>query len=91
MKEVIVNTMTEVYTFCENVKRLRKNLNLSKKTMSSMLGICVASLNKIENGSLPPRLSCEVLFRIQSAFGIPVYVLFSKNLSKLLTESKITK
>ena len=84
-----MNTTTEVYTFCENVKRLRKNLRLSKNAMSSILGICVASLNKIENGSLPPRLSCEVLFRIQSAFGIPVYVLFSKNLSKLLTESKI--
>lgn len=56
--------------FSENVKCIRKEAGLSQKEMAHMLGIGVSTLSKIENGVLPPRLSCSVLFRIQRHFGI---------------------
>lgn len=73
-----MNTQTEINTFCENVKRLRKYSRLSKEEMAKILGIGVASLGKIENVTLPPKLNCEVLFRIQAVFHIPVRMMLSK-------------
>ena len=58
------------FVFSENVKCIRKEAGLSQKEMAHMLGIGVSTLSKIENGVLPPRLSCSVLFRIQRHFGI---------------------
>ena len=56
--------------FSYNVMYLRKMNNISQKEMACILGIGVGSLNKIENGILPKRLSVDVLFRIHERFGI---------------------
>ncbi len=56
--------------FIHNVKWLRKHYCLSKKSMAMFLKIGVGSLNKIENGEIPPRLSVEILFNIYNHFGI---------------------
>lgn len=65
-----MNDKTELLIFCENVKRLRKIHKLSKKEMAKKLGIEVKSLSLIESGTLPPRLSCKVLFRICYYFKV---------------------
>lgn len=60
------------------VKRLvllRKQTGLSKKEMAQILEISVSTLNKIEKGELPPRLSVEILFHIQERFKIPPHEL----------------
>ena len=38
--------------------------------MSAILGIGINSLNKLEQGLLPPRLSLKALLRINDYFGI---------------------
>ena len=62
--------MDEIILFCENIKRLRKREKLSKKEMAKVLGISVKSLNLLENGQIPPRLSCKILFAVHRQFGI---------------------
>ncbi len=44
----------------ENVKRLRKQAKINKKTFALMVGIGRPFLNKIENGAADPRLSVVV-------------------------------
>ena len=61
---------------CQNIKFLRQKHKLTKTQMSNILGISIRTLNRIENGILPSRISCEVLFRIQSNFGIRARELF---------------
>lgn len=56
--------------FMHNVSYIRKHYGLSKKKMAELLDIGVGSLNKIENGEIPPRLSVEILFNIYDNFGI---------------------
>lgn len=56
--------------FTYNVSYLRKHYGLSKKKMAELLDIGVGSLNKIEMGELPPRLSVEILFNIYNNFGV---------------------
>lgn len=56
--------------FVYNVTWLRKHYGISKKKMAALLGIGVGSINKIENGELPPKLSIDIIFNIQSCFGI---------------------
>ncbi len=60
----------ETRIFCENVKYLRAVNELSKSEMAQILGISVKSLTSIEEGVVPPRLSCDVVFKIQDRFGI---------------------
>ncbi len=71
-----MSTEPEIKAFCKNVKALRETFNLSKKSMSNILGIGISSLNKIESGVLPPRLNCDVLFRIYAIFKVPPSKLF---------------
>ena len=67
---------SDAIILCQNIKFLRQKHNLSKTQMSNILGISIQTLNRIENGILPSRISCEVLFRIQSNFGIRARELF---------------
>ena len=72
-----MENLSDIQILCQNIKSLRQKHNLSKKEMSQILGIGMKTLNQIENGILPPRMSCEPLFRIQSHFGIRPQQLFS--------------
>ena len=60
----------EIHLFCANVKALRQREKLSKKEMAKRLGIGVGSLTKIESGTLPPRLTCNVLIKLHTCFGV---------------------
>jgi DNA-binding XRE family transcriptional regulator len=60
----------EIMAFCENVRYVRKKNGLSKKEMAKKLGIGVKSLELIESGSLPPRMSVRVVYMIYENFGI---------------------
>jgi len=67
MKTTKQNTID---TFTHNVVFLRKTNHISKKRMAKILGISIYSLNQIEKGLLPPKLSVEVLFKIRSYFHV---------------------
>ncbi len=60
----------ELKIFAENVAHLRRRHGLSKKDMAKLLGIGMCSLNKLEKGEFPPRLTVEVNMRIYLYFGI---------------------
>ena len=57
--------------FMHNVAFLRKTLGLTRCEMEKRLKITTASLEKLENGTMPPKMSMKVLSRIWDAFGIP--------------------
>lgn len=59
--------------FMYNVAWLRKHHGLTKREMANIMHIGTESLNKLENGLLPPRMSIEVFFFIQDHFGISPY------------------
>jgi DNA-binding XRE family transcriptional regulator len=75
-----MNKETEIMIFCENIKSIRKTNKLSKKEMAKLIDIGTKSLTLIENGRLPPKLGCDVLFEIQKEFGIAPKTMFSKNM-----------
>ena len=66
--------------FFYNIVWLRKHYGLSKKEMAHKLHIGLWTLNKIERGELPPRLSCDVVFSAHRNFGIRCSDLFSRRL-----------
>ena len=68
----------EIQAFCKNVKGLRVKYNLTKKRMSSLLGIGIKTLNKIEEGILPARLSAGVIIKVSITFEISPSQLFSE-------------
>lgn len=61
---------SELIKFTKNVAKLRKKHNLSKTRMCNILKISIYSLNKIEKGIIPKKLSLEIVFRIKKHFGI---------------------
>jgi len=72
----VIDMHKDVENFCKNIKLIRETHNLSKKKMAECCGISVYSLNKIEQGILPPRLSYKVLVRLHNNFGIDLDSLF---------------
>lgn len=70
----------ETATFLHNITYLRKRDGLSKQNMAKILGIGLASLNLIENGQLPPRLSANIIFCVHEHFGILPKDQFTKRL-----------
>ena len=73
---------TEIEIFCNNIVFLRKQYGLSKRKMAEMLHIGVNSLNSIENGRLPPRISIDIFFRVWEVFGIKPGEQLENDLSK---------
>ena len=73
----------EQHIICQNILLLRMIHGLTKKKMSQILGISISSLNKIEQGKLPPRLSVSVIFRICEYFGISP---FSQSLDSFVVQ-----
>lgn len=63
-----------------NITGLRKHYGCSKKQMAHLLGIGIGTLNKIEAGIIPPRLTVEIVFIISREFHIEPSVLFSVDL-----------
>lgn len=77
-------TVAEMYeTFCWNIRYLRDRDRLTQKEMAALLGISVSTLRKLESGGPIPRVSCEILFRIEDAFGVSPGTLLDKPLLKM--------
>ncbi len=64
---------------CENITQIRQIHKLSKTEMAKRLQICTASLNKIERGELPPRITLDLFDHIEKEFGISLGQLIQKN------------
>lgn len=82
MKE---NNQSEWKIFSYNVRFIRMRYNIPKKEMAKKLGIGIKSLDKIEDGEMPQRLSVEIFFRIRNIFGIQP----KKQLEKYLTHEDL--
>ena len=65
-----MTTGEEAHIFCENVKYLRSVNNLSKTAMAKKMGVCRKTLESIEYGIIPEKITCKVLFNIYTNFGI---------------------
>ena len=63
--------------FLENVKRLRDQYALSKKKMAGIMDVSIYTINKIERGELPPKMSVTVVFNLEKYFGIAASELVS--------------
>ena len=55
---------------CSNVKAIRTSAKIGVEEMAQKLGITVSELESIECGLMPKSVTVEILFRIQTHFGI---------------------
>lgn len=62
--------LDELKIFVHNVVWLRKHSGFSKRVMADIIGVSIKTLNKIENGEVPPNLNVRILFNIQEFFDI---------------------
>ena len=58
----------ELKIFTENIKFLRQKASFTQSQMAELLNISIGSLEKLESGVIPKRLSVEVVFKIMSVF-----------------------
>ena len=65
-----MGTENDIRIFCENIRNLRNEEKLSKTRMAKILGISIKTLTQIENGIVPNRVTCRLLFRIYDNFKI---------------------
>ena len=70
----------DVEIFLYNIAWIRKNRGISKRKMSKILKINVRTLDKNENGILPPKLNANIILEIYCNFGVSPSMQFSKKL-----------
>ena len=69
----------EIQILLQNIKYLRETNGLSKKEMSRVLGISVLTLNKMEQGIMPPSVGVDIVFRLSEKFNIKPCDLFKNS------------
>lgn len=63
-------TENELKNFTHNVVYLRKEYGYSKSKMSKILNIGIGSLNKLEKGEVPQRMTIKPIINVWKHFGI---------------------
>lgn len=69
----------DLETFGTNILALRKKHNLTQRQMARKLHIGVLSLRRLEHGTIPPRMTVEVLYYIYKEFGVSANHMFQEN------------
>ena len=59
-----------IQILCENICRARKESAMSQKQLADIMGISVATLKKLENGEVPPRMKVTAILRFCKQFGL---------------------
>lgn len=74
--------VSELKTFCENVKSLRISHNLTEKEMAKIAGISVATLMQIENLDMPDTVTVEIIYNLHKHFHIHPKNLFVEGMGE---------
>ena len=61
---------SEFNNFCENVKKLRIENNLTKKAMAEKLNVTTRTIRMLENHQIPVTLTVEFVFKIIRTFNV---------------------
>ena len=75
-----MSVSTDIQSFCNNVKSIRKKYSLSEKSMAMLMGICEEDLLEIESGRLPDGVTVQTLFRLHNVFNMPMDSFFTAHL-----------
>ena len=65
-----INRKEQFKILCSNVKSIRTSAKIGVEEMAQKLGITVSELEAIESGVIPESVTVEILFRINTHFGI---------------------
>lgn len=60
----------EFNNFCENMKKLRIENNLTKKAMAEKLNVTTRTIRMLENHQIPVTLTVEFVFKIIRTFNV---------------------
>ncbi len=60
----------EFNNFCNNIKKLRIDNNLSKKAMAEKLNVSTRTIRMLENHQIPRTLTIEVVLSTMRAFNV---------------------
>lgn len=60
----------EFNNFCENLKKLRIENNLTKKAMAEKLDVTTRTIRMIENHEIPTTLTVEFVYKVIRTFNV---------------------
>ncbi len=60
----------EFNNFCENMKKLRIENNLTKKAMAAKLNVTIRTIRMLENHQIPATLTVEFVFKVIRTFNV---------------------
>ena len=60
----------EFNNFCENMKKLRIENNLTKQAMAEKLNVTTRTIRMLENHQIPVTLTVEFVFKIIRTFNV---------------------
>ncbi len=78
----MTSTGEELDNLLYNIAWLRRTEGLSKREMAKRLGVGRKTLDLMERGEVPPRLSASVIFAVEKRFGVGRSALLSRRLGE---------
>ena len=78
----MLSTGEELDNLLYNIAWLRRTGGLSKREMATRLGVGRKTLDLMERGEVPPRLSASVIFAVEKQFGVSRSALLSHRLGQ---------
>ena len=60
----------EFNNFCDNLKKLRVENNLTKKAMAEKLEVTPRTIRMLENHEIPPTLTVEFVYKVIRTFNV---------------------
>ncbi len=60
----------EFNNFCENMKKLRIENNLTKKAMAEKLNVTTRTIRMVENHEIPTTLTVEFVYKVIRTFKV---------------------
>lgn len=60
----------EFNNFCDNLKKLRVENNLTKKAMAEKLEVTTRTIRMIENHEIPATLTVEFVYKVIRTFNV---------------------
>lgn len=75
--------------FINNLKKIRKNNNLSQEQLAEILGISRQAISKWESGSAYPEM--EKIIQLCEKFNVNIDDLLHKDIEEIISEDNLKK
>lgn len=72
-----VDLLEQYSTFCDNIKKYRKEKNLTQEELAELADLSISYVKQIESGKIFKNITLTTILKLSKALNTPLKILFS--------------